>query len=334
MILLSKLILLCINFSILSFLAVLLYEHVRANHDLTSWAFFYHVLAFLFLTIRGFFWLLTIISTTNWDVFTFYFLYWIPNPIEFGSFLILPLFLLQILYPADWKKHWPFWRPVYVGCMVSLVVFQVIWSLLSVWDERSEDNSGGDSNNSSSRSSDSVGVEDHHTESVVSGLFRWMNAVSFFILSLVQMVYALEVRNMDEKTFCRHFLTSKTVINYVNSVLILSFITRSLYQLAAIFDLVLLPDIPLQGYEDIDFVIVIFFTLWDYIPTILIIITITSRAIGNTKDKPLTNSVRKNKKPSKRLSGSKSGISNSSSKRQQSGEYSLDGSISSTSAWD
>ncbi len=92
--------------------------------------------------------------------------------------MLLPLFLVQILYPDLWKQHVPIWRPVYVACIFTLVMFQVIWSLLSVFD----DQNGRDCDPGPC----------FYTESM-SSVFRWLNIVSFLVLSVVQSIYAKEV---------------------------------------------------------------------------------------------------------------------------------------------
>ena len=123
---------------------------------------------------------------------------------------------------------------------------------------------------------------------------------------------------MDSKQYNRYMLTSRPLITAVNCVLVFSFLSRGIYQLLTIFDILVLPNIPLQvkskchamlcydlkmhcqrfktiicapflihcslqSGKDVHYVILICFALWDYIPVILIITTVTSRQLGNNR---------------------------------------------------
>ena len=50
----------------------------------------------IWLTFRQVFWALSIVAVGGWNPAAFYLLYWLPHPIQFGSFLLLPLFYLQV----------------------------------------------------------------------------------------------------------------------------------------------------------------------------------------------------------------------------------------------
>jgi hypothetical protein len=126
-----KLALVITNYAMLSFLIVLIVDHYNSNNNFMSWSSLFHLICMLWLFIRGAFWLCTITSTSSWGVFSFYSLYWLPNPLQFGSFMLLPLFFAQILYPDEWKRHWIFVRPLYYLFLIFLVLFQIIWALLA-----------------------------------------------------------------------------------------------------------------------------------------------------------------------------------------------------------
>jgi len=126
-----KLILVLTNFSILSFVVVLIIDHYNAHHNITSYSSIFHIMTFLWLTIRGIFWLLTLTTTENWKAFTFYFLYWMPNPLEFGSFMLLPLFFAQIIYPNDFDAYWKHIKPLYISVLIGLFGFQSLWAIIA-----------------------------------------------------------------------------------------------------------------------------------------------------------------------------------------------------------
>ncbi len=129
-----KFILVLANFFILSFLLVLMIDHYNAHNNITSYSSIFHIMTFLWLAIRGTFWLLTLTSTEVWSTFMFYFLYWMPNPLEFGSFMLLPLFFAQIIFPTEWETYWLNIRPLYTSAIVGLIVFQSIWAVLSAYE--------------------------------------------------------------------------------------------------------------------------------------------------------------------------------------------------------
>ena len=93
------------------------------------------LLSLNWLIIRGVFWLLTITSRDQWEAFQFYILYWLPAPLEFGSFMLVPLFFGQVLYPDIWKVHSPWILPVYGVVTFGLISFMVMWALLAAMEQ-------------------------------------------------------------------------------------------------------------------------------------------------------------------------------------------------------
>lgn len=157
---------------------------------------------------------------------------------------------------------------------------------------------------------------------------------------------------MDKKSHERYLISSPSILAGVNIILVISFLSRGLYQFGTIFSIFLLPDIPLQveiddvlimrktascclstnrnppypcqshlnylsppctirhyttlhktffhhtslsnsnhltftpvtdcmqGNDDVSFAILFAFMVWDYIPTTLLIVTITSKQLG------------------------------------------------------
>lgn len=49
--------------------------------------------------MRGFFWTYTIVDEYTWHAFAFYTFYWGSVPFQFSSFMIVPLYYANILYP-------------------------------------------------------------------------------------------------------------------------------------------------------------------------------------------------------------------------------------------
>jgi len=130
-----KTILVATNFLILGFLVILTFDHYSANNNLKSWSFLFYILCFGWLLIRGVFWLLTLLCTSTWGAFKFYTLYWVPVPMEFGSFMLIPLFFAHMVYPREYKSYRMYVRPVYVFCTSGLTIFTILWSLLSAVEQ-------------------------------------------------------------------------------------------------------------------------------------------------------------------------------------------------------
>jgi hypothetical protein len=128
-----KLSLVVTNFAILSFLLVLIIDHFNSSYDVRSFSSVFHVLCFLWLSVRGVFWLSTMTSSVAWTSADYFFLYWMPTPLEFGSFLLLPLYFAQVLYPTEWKSYWRLLRPLYILVIVGLVSFQAIYLLMELF---------------------------------------------------------------------------------------------------------------------------------------------------------------------------------------------------------
>lgn len=126
-----------------------------------------------------------------------------------------------------------------------------------------------------------------------------------------------QLHTVSQIRYSRYLSCSQEVMFYVNCVLVASFASRSLYQILAIFDVSTLPDVPLSVSDclrggflfdasalvsthtinplhffllhpsssqvdgDCPLIVFLFFELWDYIPTILLITTVTSRSVSD-----------------------------------------------------
>jgi hypothetical protein len=127
-----KILLVASNFYLLTNLLMLVINHFHLAYDMKSWASIFHFLTLIWLLIRGAFWVTTIFASMRWTALSFYLLYWMPTPFEFGAFLILPLYFAQILYPIEWRNYWPYIRPIYCGLVVGIAGIQLFWCGLAV----------------------------------------------------------------------------------------------------------------------------------------------------------------------------------------------------------
>jgi len=298
---LLKTALVCTNFSILSFLSILILEHLKANHNILSWSSAFHILCLCWLVMRGVFWFFTISSDGNWSNVTFYTLYWMPHPFQFGAFMLLPLFFAQVVYPVVWQAYWVYVRPAYILSLFGIIAFQTAWAILAtVEDQRLSDtcddypvpgtrSDGGLNQAVNITRSAALEPQDlaecFHTD-YSSDVFRLIASFLFVGLAIIQGVYGYQIALLEDRQYARFFNAPKQVLNVVNATLLVSFLSRGLYQFGTVFGLFLLPQIPLQGDEDVSAIVFFCFELWDYVPTVLLVLTVTSRSLGTQRSAP------------------------------------------------
>lgn len=164
-------------------------------------------------------------------------------------------------------------RPVYYIFLILLVLFQIAWAVLAALDKdtQSEDNNCLDENG--------VSKGCFHTE-YSSDVFRFVTAICFTLLAVCQGMFALKISNLEKSYYDCHFLLSPKMMLIMNIILVLCFLTKGAYQFGAIFGTYFLPDIPLQGSSDVNLAILITFELWEYIPTLLLVLSVTSKSMG------------------------------------------------------
>eukprot|EP01035_Chromulina_nebulosa_P030307 gene30307-40280_t len=257
-----KLFLLLTNFSTLIFLVRLMVDHYRAKNDLTSWGSLFHMFSFLWLSLRGMFWFWTIASSTPWGAWTFYVLYWMPTPLEFGALMLLPFYFAQAMYSDGWKLHWGRWGQIaYSGFILSLIIFQAVWAVVEAIQKSQED-------------------KDYQTE-FKSEVFRIATAACFLVLTISQSIYGVQLLYLDKQRYDRFVITNRGIMAGVNIVLVLSFFSRCVYQLLALAHLYTMPVINLMGTADIPLTTFILHEFWNYVPFYLIVISITSQSFGS-----------------------------------------------------
>ena len=198
-----KIVLVITNYAVLIFLLLIMIDHYKSYNNLYSWSSSFHLLCLLWLSIRGPFWLGTVIAMKPWGTFAFYFLYWLPNPIQFGSFMLLPLFFTQVLYPDLWKRYWNSVRPLYYFLIVSMVAFQLLWALLAAIEEDNLSNCVENNINASPEAYEQC----FHTE-YSSNVFRGVAAFCFTFLAFCHAAYAVKISNLEKSYYQRYFVLS------------------------------------------------------------------------------------------------------------------------------
>ena len=282
-----KIILACLNFCLLSFLVVLMLDHCRAANNITSWASGFHVLSLSWLLIRGVFLLLTITSNKEWTALQFYVLYWTPEPLEFGSFMLVPLFFGQVLYSEIWKTYSWLILPIYSVIVISLIVFMVTWAVLAAMaqDQRPCDDPLIDRSDLPDRC---------FKQEYSSDAFRIASACCYLTLGIFQglFIYKLSTAavRQQSRNYERFFSMDMTSIKIVMFVLALSFLSQGVYQMLTVFPWFdnKIPRITLQGDTDLPIVVFLALLFWDYLPTVLLVLAFTSRTLINKFNKMRT----------------------------------------------
>lgn len=293
-----KTLLVMTNFSILSFLAIFMMDHVKANYNIMSWSSVFHILCICWLIMRGLFWLFTITSEDNWTNVTFYTLYWMPHPFQFGAFMLLPLFFAQVVYPTIWRTYWTLIRPMYIMSLFGVVIFQTVWAVLAAFEDKIQSDTCEDalSNSPGSVFGNVTTITTSNATSLLpddgrcfhtdysSNAFRLIASALFIGLATIQGIYGYQIAFLNVPQYRRFFAAPQAVLNAVNTTLFISFLSRGVYQFGTVFGMYILPQIPLQGDEDVSPLVFFCFELWDYVPTTLLILTVTARTVGTPRN--------------------------------------------------
>ena len=133
-----KVLLVITNYGIVAYLVVLIYRHISSHHDLKSFSFIFHVLCTIWLFFRGIFWISSLTSQVDWSPGGYYLLYWMPVPVEFVSFLLFPLYFIQIIYPVEWGEYEHMLIPMYVLVIILLLSFQAIFIIVDLMSQVSK----------------------------------------------------------------------------------------------------------------------------------------------------------------------------------------------------
>ena len=278
-----KLGLLLMNFGILSFLVMLMIDHYKANYSLISWSSGFHMLSFSWLMIKGIFWLLTISSDHEWEAFQFYLLYWSPAPLEFASYMIMPLFFGQVLYPEFWNQHSRWILPVYGVSTLVLIFFMVTWAVLAAMEQ---DQKPCDPITAMHQSVDLDDVALRHCFQMVfsSDAFRIVSSCCFIVLAGCQMLFALKLGAITDEHashYVQFFLMEPRGVSAVCYVLFCSFLSQGVYEILATLEIITNPTVDLSGKVDVTPLVFVCFAFWDYLPTVLLVATLTNRRIGS-----------------------------------------------------
>jgi hypothetical protein len=262
------------NFVILFLIVMILIKHRSDGFNIQSWSAGFNILCVLWLSLRGAFWALTVCTINYWIGSTFYILYWVPTPISFGAFMLIPLFFAHLLYRHEWDYYWGKIWWMYIATTVSLAVFMISWSVISAIRLRHD----LDCINSTASGPIGPSIECYNTE-FSSTAFRFVTSVCFLFLATNCAMFGKKILSLGEFDTSIYLGPSIKELYRVNMFLFASFLSRGLYECLDVMNVFHIPSIPLQGDQDVTFLTFFVFMFWDYFPTLLWVVVVTGRDV-------------------------------------------------------
>lgn len=240
----------------------------------------FNVLCTIWLGFRQIFWSVTVIVPGSWNPAVYYVLYWLPHPIQFGSFLLLPLFYMQVLSKLPswqcvglsvWTNRWQCIRNFYILGMASFLGFIVSGGfVVAIQNQKGMDCIYRDMNDDDFPVTDG---ESCFKNEVTSRPVRIVTAGCFFLLSFVLAVFGVQVAQLDSNQMKRFLIDNPRTLASLNLVLFVAFFSKGIYEVVVINGGKVLPPLSLSSGYDIDSRSFACFLLWDYLPVTLIIAT-------------------------------------------------------------
>ncbi|POM58289.1 Hypothetical protein PHPALM_37083 [Phytophthora palmivora] len=235
------------------FLLTRLLVALRNKNKLLAWSTGFYVLCLLWTAVRAAYWI--IMSTqSSMRYLTLYLLYWSPTPIQFANFSLLILFYIQVLTGPEWRSKWRnVCLPLYLLLTMTMATFTVVWAFNSSNDISKAARRGDEYDQEFSRVSD------------VSVQLKY-SAFSFFLLSVLFGYFGWKIANS---------------LAVINSLLCLIFFTRGIRDLATSqsWFLSIWNNLDMNGRVT-TVAYFVFFCFWEFLPTILLLCLISSKAGG------------------------------------------------------
>ncbi|KAG7389520.1 hypothetical protein PHYPSEUDO_010165 [Phytophthora pseudosyringae] len=250
------------------FLLTRLLVALRNKNKLLAWSTGFYVLCLLWTGVRAAYWI--IMSTqSSMRYLTLYLLYWSPTPIQFANFSLLILFYIQVLTGPEWRSKWRnVCLPLYLMLTMTMATFTVVWAFNSSNDISKAARRGDEYDQEFSRVSD------------VSVQLKY-SAFSFFLLSVLFGFFGWKMANVESWKRRRLLLSRPRSLAVINSLLCLIFFTRGIRDLATSqsWFLSIWNNLDMNGrVTTVDYFV--FFCFWEFLPTILLLCLISSKAGG------------------------------------------------------
>ncbi|CAK4612011.1 hypothetical protein LEN26_006307 [Aphanomyces euteiches] len=234
-----------------------------------AWSTSFYCLCLVWVAVRVSFWVLIEV----WDRMTYlqlYLLYWFPTTIQFANFALLVLFYIQVITDEAWRTTWRrICLPLYFILTLSMAAFTAFWAF--------------DSNSSlqdAFRYGDQYDQEMFQIAAVRVQLEY--SAISFFVLSFLFAFFGWKLAHVDSTKLRRLLISKPRSLAMFNAMLFLIFFTRSLRDLLTSQNWLLFSVAnPMDQYGEItSFLSFSLFVVWDFFPTVLLLVLISTKAGG------------------------------------------------------
>ncbi|CAM9895266.1 unnamed protein product, partial [Scytosiphon promiscuus] len=263
-----KLLLAGIDVGVLFLVAALLISNCKSKrYRSRPWATAFHLLVLGWLILRGLFWVLAITTREEWHSNRFGLLYWLPNPLQFGSFLLLPMAYSKVLSSKkEWEAKSRAVGRVYVMLVCGMLVYMVGFALAQAIRERRQfpcvtaDHGSEDAPRTC------------YTMELDSDAFRVLTSFCFFALAFGVAGYGLKMSKLTASQNREQLIYKPRALAALNCFLVAVFLSKGAYQIFSVMGLWYLPDIPLKGSEDVCVLNFCVFMFWDYLPTVWLLL--------------------------------------------------------------
>ncbi|ETV97584.1 hypothetical protein, variant 1 [Aphanomyces invadans] len=232
-----------------------------------AWSTCFYCLCLLWVTVRVSFW----ISIELRDRMTYlelYLLYWFPTTIQFANFALLVLFYIQVITGQAWRTTWRrICLPLYLVLTLSMATFTAIWACNS---------------NSSLEAAYRYGDEYDQDMFKISAVRVQLeySAISFFVLSFLFAFFGWKLAHVDSSKRHRLLISKPRSLAVFNSMLFLIFFTRSVRDFLTSQNWLRFSVVnPVDQFGEIPtFSYFAMFVMWDFVPTILLLALISTKA--------------------------------------------------------
>ncbi|CAM9561386.1 unnamed protein product, partial [Pylaiella littoralis] len=276
-----KLLLAGIDVAVLVLVVTILASSCKTKqHGARVWATAFHVLVLCWLVLRGMFWMLAITKKEEWQSVSFGLLYWLPNPLQFGSFLLLPMAYSKVLASKEqWEARSRTVGRVYVLLVSGIVVYMVGLAMAQAARESRHFQcvtAARDSTNA---------PQTCYTMDLSSNAFRVTTGFCFFALAAGVAGYGLKMSKLTTSQNRAQLIYQPRALAALNCFLVAVFLSKGAYQISSVTGLWYLPDLPLKGSEDVCLLNFCVFLFWDYMPTVWLLLVMegtTGELVGTS----------------------------------------------------
>ncbi|TDH66905.1 hypothetical protein CCR75_007489 [Bremia lactucae] len=250
------------------FLLTRLVVALNNKNKLLAWSTGFYLLCLLWTVVRAAYW---IIMTTQSSLryLTLYLLYWSPTPIQFANFSLLILFYIQVLTGPAWRSKWRnVCLPFYLLLTMTMTTFTVVWAFNSSNDISKAARQGDEYDQEFLKVAD------------ISVQLKY-SAVSFFLLSVLFGFFGWKMANVENWKRRRLLISKPRSLTVINSLLCIIFFTRGIRDLATSqsWFLSIWNNLDMNGRVT-TVTYFVFFCFWEFLPTVLLLCLVSSKAGG------------------------------------------------------